>query len=599
LSIRFVVAAIFVILSRIANGAGDTTAYEWSAEISVQPALISSDEFDLESPSFRVSVKNTGTRTWHAASEHLSLSYHLRAATAEGSVKFDNGRFGLADLQPGQSDEVKVPVPHDLKTASGKFILAFDIVREDVAWFAARNPANRFPETVVNMRTSSLAELREKPALKPAKALAVGIDDIDLATSLAFFTLHKSPRAFRTPLGDLTALTAGATYPQSWIRDCATGVAAAYLVLGNSAARNCIVLHLLHQADDGSVNDWVDGDGNSDKNTVESDQESSLVVAAAEYVAVSADTSFLSSRINDVAVLDRLGLALDYVWAHRRDAETGLVLSGHTIDWGDVSIEESGRKAVYLGPQSPRVVGIYTNAMFSIAIRDYRRLLAIHGAEHQDRDARWADRLHLLGGNISKYLWNEAQGYFVMHRHVTPLNVPMDDTAMFVLGGNAVAIEAGIANNEQADQIIGNALRLQNQYHAATISGVLYPPFAEGVYRHPLVRRPFQYQNGGLWDWFGLRLVGAMFETDHAAAGCRSLAQIAAKVVRNKTFSEWDDLNGQAEGSRNYLGAAGEYIAAVQKLNSYVTQIRRRLPAYSAQALCAQSESARAGAPAK
>jgi len=586
-----VFAVTFVILSRIANCA-DATAYEWSAQISVQPALISSDEFDLESPSFRVSVKNTGTRAWHTASERLSLSYHLRAATDSGSGRFDNARFALADLQPGQSDEVNVPIPPDLRMTSGKFILAFDIVREDVAWFATRNAAHRFPETVVDLHRGSLAELREKPALQKAKALAVGIGDIDLATSLAFFTLYKSPRGFRTPLGNLTALTAGATYPQSWIRDCATGVAAAYLALGNSAARDCIVLQLLHQADDGSVNDWVDGDGKADKNTVESDQESSLVIAAGQYIAISADTAFLRSRINGVTVLDRLGRALDYVWTLRRDAETGLVLSGHTIDWGDVSIEASGRKALYLGPQSPRVVGVYTNAMYAIAIRDYLRLRAIHGADRQHRDARWTNRLHLLRSNMSKYLWNETKGYFVMHRHITPLNLPTDESAMFALGGNAVAIEAGVATTEQADRIVGNALRLQSQYHAATISGVLYPPFAEGVYPHPLLRKPFQYQNGGLWDWFGLRLVRAMFGTDHAAAACTALAQIAAKVARNKTFSEWDDLDGRAEGSPDYLGAAGQYVAAVRELNSYVARERRLAPSFSARDLCAQAAQA-------
>jgi hypothetical protein len=45
-----------------------------------------------------------------------------------------------------------------------------------------------------------------------------------------------------------------------------------------------------------------------------------------------------------------------------------------------------------------------------------------------------------------------------------------------------------------------------------------------------------------------------------------ALHQIAAKVVRNGTFSEWDRLDGSAEGSRDYLGAAGQYIAAIAEM---------------------------------
>ena len=441
----------------------------------------------------------------------------------------------------------------------------------------------------IDLESRLPVDVREEPTPQQAKALATGIDDIDIATALAFQVLHRSTKTFNTPLGQLTALTAGAAYPQSWIRDCATGIGAAYLVLGDAAAKGCIVLHLLDQRDDGYVNDWVDTKGGKDKNTVEADQESSLVIAVAEYVDNSRNTPFLASKINDVSVLDRLGRALDYVWVHRRDPATGLVTSGHSIDWGDVSIEQGGQKAIYLRPQSHLVAGIYTNAMYAIAIRDYRRLLAAHGSASKDRSKQWAGRLRLLADKINKYLWNEAMGYFVMHRHVTPLDLPTDETAMFALGGNAVAIEAGLANEKQVDRIIGSALRLKDQYHAATVSGVLYPPFPDGVYRHPMVHRPFQYQNGGLWDWFGLRLVGTMFKTGHARTGCRSLEEIADKVVRNKTFSEWDDLDGRAEGSKDYLGAAGEYVAAVKELNSYVSRERRHTPSFSARELCAQA----------
>ena len=586
---RIPIAAVFVFFFHVADGASDATSlYEWSAQIDIHPTAITLNGFDLESQNFHVCVKNTGTRTWNAKAERLALSYHVRAED-NVAAKWDNQRFALPELKPGESTVLNVPAPNDIKPGYGKFILAFDIVREEIAWFAATNPANRFPEASIDLTKASLADLRDEPALKKARSLAVGIENVDRATALAFYTLHKSPKTFSTPSGNLTALTAGATYPQSWIRDCATGIAAAYLALGDTAARGCILLHLFNQHDDGYVNDWVDGNGEKDKNTVEADQESSLVIAATEYVDSSGNTAFLSSKVNAVAVLDRLGLALNYVWVHRRDPETGLVTSGHTIDWGDVSIEEGDQQAIYLSARSHLVAGIYTNAMYAMAIRNYLHLLGAQvGASKQVR-ARWTERSHLLAGKINQYLWNEAHGYFVMHRHVTPLNLPADESAMFALGGNAVAIEAGLANKRQADRITRNALRLQAQYHAATLSGVLYPPFPDGVYQHPMVRQSFTYQNGGLWDWFGLRLVRTMFKANHPQAGCRALEEIAAKVVRNGTFSEWDDLDGHAEGSKDYIGAAGQYVAAVKELNSYVTRERRLTPSFSAHNLCVQA----------
>src|ERR1700756_934080 len=57
---------------------------------------------------------------------------------------------------------------------------------------------------------------------------------IDAANSVAFSTVERAKNVYVTPAGSFTVLTAGAGYSQAWIRDCATGVRAAYMVIGDA-----------------------------------------------------------------------------------------------------------------------------------------------------------------------------------------------------------------------------------------------------------------------------------------------------------------------------------------------------------------------------
>ena len=564
--------------------------YEWFAQITARPATLVTEDFELTAPFTTIVVANTGNRSWENDKVKPQFSYHLLDESGK-VLRYDNKRFEALGNRPGQQTVLQLPAPSDAPPHSGKLVLQLDIVREGVAWFSSANPASRLPSVTLEYRPVSVEQLRENPAFAAAKKLVTGDKDIDLATSLAFYTLHKAQSKIATAYGEYTLLNAGSRYPQAWIRDCATGIDAAFLVLGDADAKSCVLMHLEQQHADGYVNDWIDAKNEVDKNTVESDQESSLVIATARYVD-RAHAAFLAVKVGDATVLEHLRRALEYVWTQKRDASSQLVVSGHTIDWGDVSIEEPDQKAIYLSPRSHLVAGIYSNAIYVLAIRDYLHLLslALHGHERERR--LWKKRQVFLKTAINNSLWNADEGWYVMHRHVTPFKLSVDEDAMFPMGGNALAIQAGIADTGQANRIYANSLRLQKRYGAATISGVLYPPFPDGTYLHPAVNREYHYQNGGLWDWFGLRLLRTMFNTGHAETACRSLKEIAAKVVRNRTFSEWDDLNGHAEGGKDYLGAAGEYIATVQELNSYVALKRRQAPDFSARALCGQAPAA-------
>jgi hypothetical protein len=107
---------------------------------------------------------------------------------------------------------------------------------------------------------------------------------------IAGFRFYKTKKVVKIHKGQsLVVFSAGIGYPQIWIRDFATVVQAAYYILGDVAACGSIEIHLRNQRKDGSIYDWINSKGEYDKNTVETDQESSLVIAVAEYVTVSGD----------------------------------------------------------------------------------------------------------------------------------------------------------------------------------------------------------------------------------------------------------------------------------------------------------------------
>uniref|UniRef100_UPI00260ECC24 hypothetical protein n=1 Tax=Pseudomonas sp. TaxID=306 RepID=UPI00260ECC24 len=249
--------------------------------------------------------------------------------------------------------------------------------------------------------------------------------------------------------------------------------------------------------------------------------------------------------------------------------------------------DKSTQSAIYLNSNSYLVVGIYTNAMYALAIRDYIDLTSKNISPSSNNVKLWQERLRALKHNIVTNLWSQERGYFLMHKDLTPIDLPINEDEMFPMGGNAVAIEAGLTTPEMANRIFDIALQMKEKFKSPTISGVLYPPYPDGVYKHPAVTHPFQYQNGGAWDWFGLRLVSDMLKNGRAVDACKSLNEISVKIVRNGTFSEWDAQDGQAMGSKDYLGAAAEYISAMVRLDAYIAkQNRAAKQLVTAQDLC-------------
>ena len=398
-------------------------------------------------------------------------------------------------------------------------------------------------------------------------------------------TLEANRKQLRGRTGPVRGFGAGAVYPQVWLRDSATLTPLARYLYARDHLDSWLVEHLAHQREDGALRDWIAAgepsafradapaveavyrDGavviSADRNTTEADQETSAVEAAHQAFRSSGDRAWLRSPVVGRPLVDRLEAALSFLRRKRFSRRYGLVTNAFTADWGDVSPMYGDQRAIYLDERTPLVVGLYTNALFYRAARDLQELLEAAGRPARARF--WRDEARRVRAAVNRHLWQEARGFYRVHVLETVPSgwAPPDDADTFALGGNAVAVLHGIADAAQSARIFAVAEERQRRYRVSTVAGTLLPPYPSGFFRHPILREPYTYQNGGQWDWFGGRLVLAEFERGHSAAARRQLGEIAARVVRSGGLREWATREGAGRGSAAYAGSAGALGAAL------------------------------------
>jgi hypothetical protein len=193
--------------------------------------------------------------------------------------------------------------------------------------------------------------------------------------------------------------------------------------------------------------------------------------------------------------------------------------------------------------------------MFYRACKD---LSSIHSdLEDQESAIYWSGIAESIKERTNKYLWQSDKGFYRMHIHVTPLDHSFDESNMFPMGGNAVAVCAGLANRSQAARIFDAAEVRKKEANATTIGCVLTPSYPNGFFANPIMDEAYEYQNGGQWDWFAGRLILAEFENGFSSRAISQLGEISRQDNRNNGLYEWYTLNGIAKGSPNFTGSAG------------------------------------------
>jgi len=549
----FVHKIVWLCLLLILFGVQNVLAIEYAAGITLAEKNLK--KFDFEKIKIPVTVKNRGTITWNSLSKKgpVFLSYHLLSQKTGKILKYDNKRTILPQpISPGGTAIVNLQVE---SLPEGKYILQIDLVAEGITWFQA----SKFSDTnciisVVKSSPHPMAPVFEFENFVDKLVWHIdGEDEINYCSLLTNKTIEGNFQAFVFKGHRVSGFFAGDGYPQIWARDSATIMPVVRYTYPKSALVSWIKAFLSIQRKNGELQDWI-GYGNTfGKNTVESDQESSVVIAAYE-ISKTLGYDWLRQDIQSRTILLRLHDALKFLFIQRRDATTGLIKSGLTADWGDVSNEFPDQRAVDLHPKSHEVVGIYTNAMAFGAATKLAFLMHQQGYDHLA--SYWKKESDELRDNINRYLWQKDKQFFRIHHHVNfGPHKHFNEGNIFPMGGNAVAIEMGVTTSNQADNIISQAVFRQKLFNFSTISGVLLPPYPKDFFINPILNDYFEYQNGGQWDWFGGRLGLQMFRCGHPLA-LEKLREICKKAFQNKGFYEWDTMDGKGQGSSFYTGGA-------------------------------------------
>jgi hypothetical protein len=524
---------------------------EYSALIQTNKKRISA--LEGERTAIYLKLKNTGRKTWSSrGSNPCFVSFHLLDDSGK-IIQFDNQRFPFPlDVRPPQEFDLAVPVRPPLD--AGEYVLEFDLLREGISWFKDYGSQTCRIDLKVTKRAwpedNFLWSLEKGAFTKFHSSVA----EFNTLGKLIRLTLENNRIDFKGRTGKVSFFTPGVDYPQVWLRDANTILPLILYFYESSHLTSWLEEHLSFQKADGSLEDWIDSSGESGKNTTETDQETSAVQSA-HRVFTLRGPAWLKKRIEEQEIIHRLDRALLYVLDNRFDPKFGLVTGAHTADWGDVDIVDSDERALDVDDRTQWTVDIYDQSMFYLASLQLGDMFAAVGQEQ--KASFWRTQAETIRANTDKWLWNKEKGFYRIHLHLEDWEHDFDEENILAMGGNCMAILSGISGEEKAAAIIERILERQKTFQVSTISGTLLPPYPENVFRHPLLDAPFEYQNGGQWDWFGGRFIQAMFREGFSDQGREKLIEIAIKNMTHRCLFEWDDRLGTGRGSEDYSGSAG------------------------------------------
>jgi cellobiose phosphorylase len=299
------------------------------------------------------------------------------------------------------------------------------------------------------------------------------------------------------------------------------------------------------------------------KNTVETDQESSLVQAVSKYIAATGDRSILMENIGGRKVLERMDDALQYVLKHRWSEKYGLVIGATTVDWGDMQAQNGWGVAV--NDHTKWAISIYDNAMYLQAINDF---VAMMSADYHS-SVNWRKTAAGLKKNIHRHLWDAKMQKYIPHLYLdgSPFPPDFNERQILYTGGTACAILAGLHDREEIVEINRQFLTAAAKEKFATIGITVYPPYPLAEF--PNVP-PYTYQNGGDWTWFGGRMILALTANGLAPEGYTEMSPMIDRVLKNNGFYEWYDVKtGAPSGSRDFRGEAGVLYDAISQLRAW------------------------------
>lgn len=375
-----------------------------------------------------------------------------------------------------------------------------------------------------------------------------------------------------------SGFNAGDGYGEVWIRDYNTFINLATQVHPHEQIKDQLLIFLKLQGPDGNIADGFVKksslkNGTSDyytitnvlapdyaghKNTVETDQETSLIQAVYKYVNASQDTSFLSTKVGNSIVKDKMENALQFLMNERYNKAYGLLWGATTVDWGDVQPEHDW--GVHLDENSHIALDVYDNAMFLIALDNYMELVP-------EKASHWKPIRDEIATNTMKHLWDEKNQKFIPHIYIngSPFSSDFDENQIYYHGGTAIAIEANLLTKEQIKIALDKMVKNVKDAGAATIGLTIYPTYPAGSFKNKGMY-PYGYQNGGDWTWFGGRMIQQLVKNGYEKEAYEQMKPMLDRVIKNKGFYEWYTKDNKPEGSGTFRGEAGVLFDAISLL---------------------------------
>jgi glycogen debranching enzyme len=369
-----------------------------------------------------------------------------------------------------------------------------------------------------------------------------------------------------------TGFNAGDGYGEVWIRDYNTFIELSSEVLKAETLKENLIVFFKMQGDDGNI---IDGFIPKDKagtgydyiysklepryaghkNTVETDQESSLIQTVYKYVKTTGDKTILSVLVGDKTVADRLEWAMDFLMNHRYNEKYGLIWGATTSDWGDVQPEH--KWGVYITDDTHYALDIYDNAMFLIALDNLMELLPA-------TKTKWQPIRNQIAENTRKHLWDEQNLKFIPHIYLdgSPFPTDFNENEIYYHGGTAIAIEANLLSKEEIKIAVDKMVDNVKASGAGSIGLTMYPPYPEGFYKNKGMY-PYGYQNGGDWTWFGGRMIQQLIKYGFVEEAYGTMFPMVKRVKDNDGFYEWYTVDNKPKGSGTFRGSAGVLYQAI------------------------------------
>ncbi len=371
-----------------------------------------------------------------------------------------------------------------------------------------------------------------------------------------------------------TGVNAGDGYREVWIRDYNTFIELAAQVTKKEDIKENLLVFFRMQGDDGNIIDGYTpkeqiGAGETDfsysklepryaahKNTVETDQETSLVQAVYKYIQLTGDKSILVEKVGDKTVAKRLEWSMNFLMKNRYSKKYGLITGATTADWGDVQPEEG--YGVDLDGNTHMACDIYDNAMFIVALNNMMEIIP-------STKAKWNKIKTDVAKNTRTYLWDAKNQKYIPHLYLngSPFPADFDENNIFYFGGTTVAMEAGLLSKAEVKASLDEMVKRVKEAGAPSIGLTLYPPYPNGFFVNKIMNPVYSYQNGGDWTWFGARTIQQLIKYGYVEEAYREVQPMLKRVKDNNGFYEWYSIKNEPRGSGTFRGEAGVLYTAI------------------------------------